>query len=153
MIALTEAQQERVDLIIHKLKFIEQKPAVACVTALDPLMLGNDQITELVSIAGGAAAIGNTETLLELDPDVIILMPDGYTVEESIKHIDELLQLPNFSALKAVKTNRFYIADAEQFFNNDAENVVDSIELLAEIINPKQFIFGHEGNGWVKFSL
>jgi iron complex transport system substrate-binding protein len=153
MIALTEEQQERVDLIIHKLKFIEQKPAVACVTALGPLILGNDYITELVGIAGGTAIIGNAQTLLELDADVIILMPDSYPVEETMKHVDELLQLPDFTNLKAVKTNRFYIADADQFFNDDAENVVDSIELLAEIINPKQFIFGHEGNGWVKFSL
>ncbi|MES2429148.1 MAG: hypothetical protein V4560_19355 [Bacteroidota bacterium] len=153
MIALTEEQQERVDLIIHKLKFIEQKPAVACVTALDPLMLGNDNINELVSVAGGNAIVGDAQTLLALDSDVVILMPNDYTVEESMKHIDDLLQLPGFTELKAVKTNRFYIADADQFFNYAAENVVDSIELLAEIISPKQFIFGHEGNGWVKFSL
>lgn len=153
MIALTEEQQERVDLIIHKLKFIEQKPAVACVIALDPLMLGNDYITELVGIAGGSAIVGDVQTLLQIDPDIIILMPDGYTAEKTIIHIDELLQLQGFTNLKAVKTNRFYIADADQFFNADAENMVDSIELLAEIINPKQFIFGHEGNGWVKFSL
>lgn len=153
MIALTEEQQERVDLIIHKLKFIEQKPAVACVRSLDPIMLGNDLIAELVGIAGGTAIIGNSQTLLELDPDVIILMPDGYPIEETMRHITGLLELPNFNGLKAAKTNRLYIADAEQFLNNDTENTVDSIELLAEIINPKQFIFGHEGNGWVKFSL
>jgi iron complex transport system substrate-binding protein len=31
--------------------------------------------------------------------------------------------------------------------------MVETIELLAEIIYPKQFIFGHEGNGWIKFSV
>lgn len=153
MIALTEEQQERVDLIIHKLKFIEQKPTVACVTVLEPLILSNDNITELVNIAGGTAIVGDAQTLLEVDPDVIILMPDGYSIEETMKHIADLLELPNFSELKAVKTNRLYIADAAQFFNDTADNIVDSIELLAEIIYPKQFIFGNEGNGWVKFTL
>jgi len=31
--------------------------------------------------------------------------------------------------------------------------VVDSIEILAEIIYPKQFVFGYEGDGWIKFSV
>jgi iron complex transport system substrate-binding protein len=153
MIALTDEQQERVDLIIHKLKFIEQKSMVACVTVLEPLMLANDDIAELVSIAGGTSIAGDAQTLLQLNPDVIILMPDGYAIEETMTHIDELLQLPGFAELKAIKSNRLYIADADQFFNNEPENIVGSVELLAEIINPKQFIFGYEGNGWVKFSL
>jgi iron complex transport system substrate-binding protein len=32
-------------------------------------------------------------------------------------------------------------------------DVVDKTELLAEMIYPKQFIFGHEGSGWIKFEL
>jgi iron complex transport system substrate-binding protein len=31
--------------------------------------------------------------------------------------------------------------------------MTDSIEIMAEIINPKQFIFGYEGNGWVHFNV
>jgi iron complex transport system substrate-binding protein len=151
---LTEEQQERIDIIHHKLKFIEIKPTVACIINLDPLLLAGDDKAELIGIAGGVSITGNAETLLELNPDVIILMPADNNVAQSMSEIDQLLQLPGFADLKAIKSNRFYIADASQYFNNDdAENVVDSVELLAEIIYPKQFIFGHEGQGWIKFSV
>jgi iron complex transport system substrate-binding protein len=150
----TEEQQERIDIIHHKLKFIEQKPTVACIINLDPLILAGDDKAELIRIAGGAAISGTVETMLQLNPDIIVLMPGDNSIAQSMSEIDQLLQLPGFADLKAIKNNRFYIADAGQYFNNaDADNFVDSVELLAEIIYPKQFIFGHEAQGWIKFSI
>jgi iron complex transport system substrate-binding protein len=151
---LTEEQQERIDIIHHKLKFIEQKPTVACIINLDPLILAGDDKAELIRIAGGTAISGTAETMLQLNPDIIVLMPSDNSIAQSMSEIDQLLQLPGFADLKAIKNNRFYIADTGQYFNNaDADNFVDSVELLAEIIYPKQFIFGHEGQGWIKFSV
>jgi iron complex transport system substrate-binding protein len=151
---LTEEQQERIDIIHHKLKFIEQKPTVACIINLDPLLLAGDDKAELTSIAGGVPISGTAETMLQVNPDIIVLMPGDDNIAQSMSNVDLLLQLPGFADLKAIKNNRFYIADASQYFNNaDADNFVDSVELLAEIIYPKQFIFGHEGQGWVKFSI
>lgn len=153
---LPEELQERVDLIRHKLKFIEQKPTVACVKQLDPMVLWGDQMPELISIAGGASvAAGNIqwEDLAQQNPDLFILMLEGLTVEQSMKEIDQLLQLPGFTTLKAVKNNRFYIADGSRYFDNSDASLVDYVELLAEIINPKQFVFGYEGEGWIKFSI
>jgi iron complex transport system substrate-binding protein len=149
---LTEEQQERIDIIHHKLKFIEQKPTVACIVNSDPLILAGDDKAELIRIAGGVAISGTAETMLQLNPDIIVLMPGDNSIAQSMNDIDQLLQLPGFTDLKAIKNNRFYIADASQYFNN-ANNFVDSVELLAEIIYPKQFIFGHEGQGWIKFSI
>ncbi len=150
----TEEQQERIDIIRHKLKFIEQKPTVACIINLDPLLLAGDDKAELINIAGGTAIGGTAETMLQLNPDIIMLMPGENTIAQSMSEIDQLLQLPGFADLKAIKNNHFYIADASQYFDNaEADNFVDSVELLAEIIYPKQFIFGHEGLDWIKFSV
>lgn len=153
MISLTEEQQERLDIIIHKLKFTEQKPAVAIVKTLDPVILAGDEMTELVTVAGGTLIEGDGQTLLALDPDIVILMPDDMPVAETMANMDTLLQLPGFTNLKAVKNNRLYIVDNGMLVDDSAENMVETIELLAEIIYPKQFIFGHEGNGWIKFSV
>ncbi|MEO8887435.1 MAG: hypothetical protein ABI367_15330 [Mucilaginibacter sp.] len=141
MIGLSEEQQERVDIIKHKLKYIEQKPAVACIVNLDPVTLADDTIAELINIAGGAA-----ETQFQ-DPDIIVVMLSGLSTENTMKQIAQLLQLPGFDELKAVKNKRLYIADG-----ND-QLPVDTLELLAEIINPKQFIFGYEGDRWIKFGV
>jgi len=70
-----------------------------------------------------------------------------------MKEVDLLLQLPGFTDMKAVKNDRLYIADGNQYFNRPGPRIVDSIEILAEVIYPKQFIFGYEGRGWIKFSL
>jgi len=80
-------------------------------------------------------------------------MPCGFSIERTLKEVDIILQLPGFSDMKAVKSNRVYIADGNQYFNRPGPRIVDSIEILAEIIHPKQFIFGYEGDGWIKFGV
>ncbi|AMR31338.1 cobalamin-binding protein [Mucilaginibacter sp. PAMC 26640] len=159
---LIEDLEERVDIIRHKLKFIEDKPKVACIEWLEPMMLSGNWVPELVSIAGGVSILTqagshspyvNWEEIRLENPDIIILMPCGFPIERTMREIDLLLQLPGFSELKAVKNNRVYIADGSQYFNRPGPRIVDSIEILAEIINPKQFIFGYEGEGWIKFAL
>jgi iron complex transport system substrate-binding protein len=159
---LVEELQERLDIIRHKLKYIEHKPAVACIEWLDPLMLSGNWIPEMVNIAGGINILTEAgkhspyvtwQDIQLQDPEIIIVMPCGFSIERTIKEIDLLLQLPGFNNIKAVKNNRFYIADGNQYFNRPGPRIVDSVEILAEIINPKQFIFGYEGTGWIKFAL
>lgn len=159
---LLEDLNERVDIIRHKLKFSESKPTVACIEWLEPLMVSGNWIPELVSIAGGTPILAEAgkhspyvqwEDLRLQDPEVIIIMPCGFSIERTLKEADLLFQLPGFGEMKAVKNNRVYIADGNQYFNRPGPRIVDSIEILAEIIHPKQFIFGYEGEGWIKFSL
>jgi len=159
---LIEDLQERVDIIRHKLKFMENKPTVACIEWLEPMMVSGNWVPELVSIAGGATVLAENgkhspyvrwEDIQQQDPEVIVVMPCGFSIERTMKEVGLLLQLPGFAELKAVKNDRLYIADGNQYFNRPGPRIVDSIEILAEVIYPKQFIFGYEGRGWIKFSL
>jgi len=159
---LLEELNERVDIIRHKLKFSESKPTVACIEWLEPMMLSGNWIPGLVEIAGGVSIIAEQgkhspyvdwEDIRLNDPEILIVMPCGFPIERILKEIDLLLQLPGFTELKGVKNNRVYIVDGNQYFNRPGPRIVDSIEILAEIIHPKQFIFGYEGEGWIKFAL
>jgi len=159
---LIEDLQERVDIVRHKLKFMENKPTVACIEWLEPMMVSGNWVPALVSIAGGVTILAEDgkhspyvkwENIQQQDAEVIIVMPCGFSIERTMKEVDLLLQLPGFAELKAVKNDRFYISDGNQYFNRPGPRIVDSIEILAEVIHPKQFIFGYEGNGWIKFSL
>ncbi|AYL98708.1 cobalamin-binding protein [Mucilaginibacter celer] len=159
---LLESLQERVDIIKHKLKFIESKPTVACIEWLNPLMISGNWVPGLVNIAGGTALLAQDgkhspyvqwEDIRLQDPEIIVVMPCGFSIERTMKEINLLLELPGFTELKAIKNDRLYIADGNQYFNRPGPRIVDSIEILAEIIRPKQFIFGYEGDGWIKFSL
>jgi iron complex transport system substrate-binding protein len=159
---LVENLQERVDIIKHKLKFIDSKPTVACIEWLEPLMISGNWVPGLVSIAGGTPVLAQEgkhspyiewDDILQQDPEIIVLMPCGFSIERTMREINLLLDRPGFASLKAVKNDRFYIADGNQYFNRPGPHIVDSIEILAEIIRPKQFIFGYEGEGWIKFSV
>jgi iron complex transport system substrate-binding protein len=159
---LIEDLEERVDIIRHKLKYVESRPTVACIEWLEPLMVSGNWIPELVSIAGGNSVLAEAgkhspfvqwDQIQEKDPDVIVVMPCGFSIERTIREIDILLNLPGFAAMQAVKNNRLYITDGNQYFNRPGPRVVDSVEILAEIIHPKLFNFGYEGNGWIKFSF
>lgn len=161
-VTLIEDLQERVDIVRHKLKYSDGKPDVACIEWLEPLMVSGNWIPELVNIAGGNSVIAEAgkhspyvqwADLQLQNPDVIIIMPCGFPIERTLKEVGILLALPGVAELKAVKTNRVYIADGNQYFNRPGPRIVDSIEILAEIIHPKQFIFGYEGEGWIKFAV
>ena len=159
---LLESLQERVDIIKHKLKFIDSKPTVACIEWLEPIMISGNWVPGLVNIAGGTPVLAQDgkhspyiewDEILQQDPEIIVVMPCGFSIERTMREINLLLDRPGFASLKAVKNDRFYIADGNQYFNRPGPRIVDSIEILAEIIRPKQFIFGYEGEGWIKFSL
>ncbi len=159
---LLERMQERLDLIKHKLKFITQKPTVACVEWLEPLMMAGNWTPEMVEIAGGQSVLAQSGKhtpavewidMFEADPEIIIVMPCGFDIERTLKEMDTLLQQPYFRDLQAVKNNQLFIADGNQYFNRSGPRIADSVEILAEIINPKQFIFGYEGAGWTRFGV
>ncbi|MFC0518791.1 cobalamin-binding protein [Mucilaginibacter angelicae] len=159
---LLESLQERVDIIKHKLKFIDSKPTVACIEWLEPIMISGNWVPGLVNIAGGTPVLVQAgkhspyiewDDILQQDPEIIVVMPCGFSIERTMREINLLLDRPGFASLKAVKNDRLYIADGNQYFNRPGPRIVDSIEILAEIIRPKQFIFGYEGEGWIKFSV
>lgn len=159
---LLERASERLNIIRHKLKFLSEKPKVACIEWLAPLMVAGNWTPELVQIAGGISLLavnGKHSPFIDFkdiqneDPDLIIVMPCGFSIQRTLQEINLLLELPGWQELKAVKNKRIYIADGNQYFNRSGPRLTDSVEILAEIINPRQFVFGYEGEGWLRFNV
>ena len=159
---LLELSDERINIIRHKLKFIAEKPTVACIEWLSPLMIAGNWTPEIVEIGGGLPVLTEAGThssyitfqdIIIADPDIILIMPCGFSIQRTLQEIGLMLDTPGWADLQAVKTHRVYLADGNQYFNRSGPRMTDSIEIMAEIINPKQFIFGYEGNGWVHFNV
>ncbi len=157
---LIESLEERIDLVKHKLKFFPDKPSVVCIEWLSPMMVAGNWVPQLVEVAGGKPILSengkhslfiNWETIVAENPDIILIMPCGFTIARTLQKIDLLLTLPDWGTLNAIKNNRVYIADGNAYFNRGGPRLVDSVEILAEIINPKYLNFGYEGKGWIKF--
>lgn len=59
--------------------------------------------------------------------------------------------LPGWDRLRAAREGRVFLADGHLFFNRPGPRLVESLEILAEILHPAEFRFGHQGSGWQPF--
>ena len=82
------------------------------------------------------------------DPDAIVLMPCGYDLPRTIEDGRALVADPAWSELRAVRAGAVYATDGNAYFNRPGPRLVESLEILAEILHPAHFGFGHEGTGW-----
>lgn len=122
------------------------KPSVVCIEWPDPMMAAGNWVPELVSIAGGSPMLGahgekspwiTWNDLVKADPEVLILMPCGYDMDQTMRNATVLTENAHWPLLRAVKTGRVYIVDGNQYFNRPGPRLVDSIEILVEILHPK----------------
>lgn len=159
---LVELSEERINIIRHKLKFIQERPSVACIEWLSPLMIAGNWTPEIIEIAGGIPVLSEVakhssyilfEDILKANPDILVIMPCGFSIQRTLQEINLLVELPGWSDLKAVQNQKIFIVDGNHYFNRSGPRITDSIEIMAEIINPKQFIFGYEGRGWLQFKV
>jgi iron complex transport system substrate-binding protein len=134
------------------------RPRVAAIEWLDPLMVAGNWVPELVEAAGGDSLLAvpgqhspwlEWEQLTAADPDLIVLMPCGFRIDQTLAELPALVANPRWRALRAVRENRVYAADGEYFFNRPGPRLVESTEILAEIFH-SVIDFGHEGEGWVR---
>lgn len=133
------------------------RPTVACIEWIEPLMAAGNWIPELVQLAGGKPLFGEIgkhspwlqwEDLLAADPDIIILMPCGFDLARTHQEAMPLVTHPDWTHLKAVQLNQIYITDGNAYFNRPGPRLVDSLEILAEIVHPELFAFGYRDRGW-----
>ena len=136
---------------------ILHKPSVVCIEWIDPLMAGGNWMPELVSLAGGLPKLGATgqrsawitwNDLVKADPEVIILMPCGYSMEKTIQESAVLSNALHWQLLRAVKTGRVYVVDGNQYFNRPGPRLVDSVEILVEILHPKLVTPQYKDRAW-----
>lgn len=135
------------------------RPTVACIEWIDPLMASGHWLPELVTMAGGMPLFGlsgrpspwiDWDDLWAADPDRIIVMACGFDIERSGSELPALERLPGWESLRAVRERQVYVTDGNAYFNRPGPRLVESLEILAEIIHPDAFRFGHEGTGWVR---
>jgi iron complex transport system substrate-binding protein len=121
------------------------RPTVACIEWLDPLMTAGNWIPELVAIAGGSypfrepgGASGTTswQALRDAAPDVVVLMPCGFTVAQTERELEAFTARAEWRALPAVRSGRVSVVDGSAYFNRPGPRLVESAEILAEIVHP-----------------
>ena len=115
---------------------------------------------ELVAMAGGVNLFGESgkhspwmtwEELVAKDPDFLFVSPCGFDVARTLQEMGPLSAKPEWQWINAVRSNRVFVADGNQYFHRPGPRLAESVEILAEIIHPNVFHFGYEGTGWVRY--
>jgi iron complex transport system substrate-binding protein len=152
-----QSLQARMRAIAERTRGVARRPTVACIEWIDPLMAVGNWMPELVEMAGGVILFGiagthspwmTWEQLYEADPEVLIFLPCGFDIARTRRDLPALTNRPEWPRLRAVRDGRVFVADGNQYFNRPGPRLVESLEILAELLHPEVFAFGHEGTGW-----
>ena len=135
-VALVAQLQERIATSAERAQSLPERPTVACIEWIDPLMAAGNWVPELVELAGGTNLFGEAgrhspwmtwPELVISDPDVIVVMPCGFDIDRSRQELLTLTQRPEWSTLRAVRTGRVSLTDGNQYFNRPGPRLVESL--------------------------
>lgn len=140
---------------------LEQQPTVAALEWTNPLMAAGSWIPELIKLAGGRPVVDITgeqapyltmEQLLTYNPQYIIVMPCGFDLDRTRQETQILTLHPDWTTLRAVQEGKVYITDGNAYFNRPSPRLIDSLEILAEILHPDLFDYGYRGQAWEPYT-
>ncbi|HJZ87152.1 MAG TPA: cobalamin-binding protein [Polyangia bacterium] len=159
--ALVSRLVERMDSLAARARALESRPTVACIEWIDPLMAAGNWMPELVERAGGQNLFGRAgehapamtwEELSRRDPEAIVVLPCGFDLARTRAQMGPLAGRPGWARLRAVQSGRVALADGNQYFNRPGPRLVESLEILTEILHPEAFALAHHGRGWERFA-
>jgi iron complex transport system substrate-binding protein len=141
--ALVRGMRARMDAIAGDAAAREPKPRVAIIEWLEPLMTAGNWMPELVRMAGGINLFGEAgkhspwmtwEELCAADPHLIVVCPCGFRIDDSLRDWHYLEDRAEWRSLRAVREGQVVVADGNQYFNRPGPRLVDSLQILAEVI-------------------
>ena len=149
--------KSRLEAIACRAKQAQRRPRVACIEWHEPLMAAGNWVPELVELAGGVNLFGTAgehspwmtwEELAAADPDVIVTSPCGFDLDRVRREMYWLTDRLEWTKLRAVQNGQVYLADGNQFMNRPGPRIVESLQILAEILHPDRFEPALNGVGW-----
>ena len=138
-------QQLRNRMGLHRRTDPETLPTVACIEWIEPLMTAGHWMPDVAEMAGGRAVLaekGRPSQVIEwsalraADPDVLAILPCGFTLDETRRDLHYLTERDGWNDLRAVQNHRVVLLDGNAYFNRPGPRLYRSIELLADAIHP-----------------
>ena len=151
-----EELQERLERLVRR--SVDTRPTVAAIEWIDPLMAAGNWVPELIRMAGGDALFATPgqhsswlewDALVAADPDVIIMMPCGYQIPQTLADLAPLTGRDGWRELSAVRNGRVFVADGHHFFNRPGPRLVESAQIIAEALDSRPGDAGR-GYGWIR---
>ncbi len=141
---LVTSLQNRIDSVRSmKIKF---RPNVLCIEWMEPLFTAGHWVPQMVEYAGGINGLSTVgepsrrmdiEEAVQMDPDIIVLMPCGFNMERTLKELPVLASNGKWKSLQAVKNGNVYAVNANAYFSKPGPRTVVGLEIMAKILHPE----------------
>jgi iron complex transport system substrate-binding protein len=161
--AMTDAEDAAVDVVAElreRLKKLETRLArrrtggqppvrVVGLEWLDPPFATGHWVPEQVRRAGGWDLLGREgeaslrttwQAVREVDPEMLVLMPCGFHLSETVAEWERTPKPDGWRELEAVRRGQVFAVDGSAYFSRPGPRVIDGIGLLAEIFDPDGFV-------------
>ena len=140
--------RERVDRVKRVSGSAASRPRVLCMEWIDPVFVGGHWVPEMVALAGGEDGLGTAgepsfqvdwPRIAEYDPDLIVVMPCGFSAGRALLELEKTEMPPEWHGLAAVNRGDVYVVDGSSYFNRPGPRIVDGLEILAQIVHPELY--------------
>jgi iron complex transport system substrate-binding protein len=135
-------------------------PRVVGLEWLDPPFALGHWVPEQIRRAGGWDLLGadgersiqtSWDAVADVDPEMLLLMPCGFHLAETVAEWARTARPPGYSELTAVRRDQVFALDGSAYFSRPGPRVIDGIELLAEIFDPDGFVDIAPLGSWTPF--
>jgi iron complex transport system substrate-binding protein len=120
------------------------RPRVVALEWLDPLWPAGHWVPEQITAAGGTPLLASPGehtrpmtwgAVVAARPDVLLLLPCGFSPDRTAAELDVLTALPGWARLPAVRSGRVWLLDGPAYFNRPGPRVVRGAEILASVLH------------------
>ncbi len=141
LIASLRARIDRVTAAVRG----RPRPRAFALEWLDPPFAAGHWAPEMIALAGGDEVLGRPgqksfrvtwDQIIAAQPEVIVLIPCGYSPEAVEREFAALAKPPGWDTVPAVRAGRVHALDANNYFSRPAPRVIDGIEQLAALFHP-----------------
>ena len=141
---LRAALRSRLDAVAERTADVD-RPRVAVLDWLDPVMVAGHWIPDVVDVAGGEYGLADPGArsrprewaeIRTYDPEVLVLAPCGFGVEQTMAELEVVTDLPGFRDLAAVAEGAVYAMDGHHLVNRPGPRLVETAECLAGLLHP-----------------
>jgi iron complex transport system substrate-binding protein len=138
----------RVEAVRERALLAHHRPRTLLLEWIDPPFACGHWNPELVRLAGGIEPLGQEARpsrrvtwadLIAAAPEVLVIACCGFDLERTRRDLPLLAGVEGWTSLPAVRDGRVFAVDGSQYFSRPGPRVVDSLEILAELMHPDLF--------------
>jgi iron complex transport system substrate-binding protein len=156
-----QSLRARVADVRRRVEKTVRRPRVAVIEWLDPVFCSGHWTPELVEIAGGEEVLGLKgkdsvrKTWADVQaarPEILVVACCGQSAARALQDWQRLKVQPEVQAVAAIQNAEVYAADGNAYFSRPGPRVVDSLEILAEVIHPELFAGTYADRGVLRLA-